>query len=454
MLLRFSVSNYLSFQEETEFNLLTGNVKTLNEHVFEPAPGIKLLRTAAIFGANGAGKSNFVKAVQVFQSTIVSGEWNAEANWRPFKGGHSSADKVSSFEAEMVLGGQCLIYGFSVLRDCMVHEWLSVGGPEKKEELIFERKQEAERIIIYFHPSHLTTEKDRLRKSLYEEELLRANQPLLSMISLAKDEFKEAGAVYAWIASSLVCIFPDTKPFGLAERITQSEDFNAFLENVFCSLDTGVKKIEIQELPIEDFLGESQRQLIEDIKQKLDAPHKRVTIQTQGNSEEAIFRLKDSTHQALTIRTLHDLGDTELSAFTLSEESDGTRRLLELIPAFFEAMYNGATVIIDEIGRSIHPVLLKSLLSIYSSGPVSGQLIFTTHESQLLDQELLRRDEIWFTEKSLSGASRLYPLSDFNIRVDLDIRKGYLSGRFGAIPFLGNLNDLNWKKYAQKEPSV
>ena len=134
------------------------------------------------------------------------------------------------------------------------------------------------------------------------------------------------------------------------------------------------------------------------------------------------------------------------------EESDGTQMLFIMLPWIYIATIMGFTLIIDEIESHIHVNLLKELISKFSQDKnTKGQLIFTTHESNLLDQDILRQDEIWFAEKSPAGETGFYPLSDYDIRSDLDIRKGYLNGRFGAVPFLANLHDLNWDKYAKEE---
>ena len=137
--------------------------------------------------------------------------------------------------------------------------------------------------------------------------------------------------------------------------------------------------------------------------------------------------------------------------FSLYEESDGTKRVIEYLSMIFEILspkFNGV-YLVDEIERSIHPHLLKEMLKkLVDSEEITGQLIFTTHESNLLDLDLFRQDEIWLTEKNESGATSFSPMSDYKIRNDLDIRKGYLKGRFGASPMLGNLQNLNWYRYA------
>jgi hypothetical protein len=153
------------------------------------------------------------------------------------------------------------------------------------------------------------------------------------------------------------------------------------------------------------------------------------------------------------IITQHKGKEEKAVPFEMNEESDGTLRLFDLLPAVELLIHEEAVVFIDEIGRSLHPTLIKEFLQLYLGRRTKGQLIFTTHESNLLDLKLFRQDEIWFVEKDKAGSSRTYPLSEFKPRYDLDIRKGYLNGRFGAIPFLSNLKDLNWE-YAEEEQGV
>jgi AAA15 family ATPase/GTPase len=179
-----------------------------------------------------------------------------------------------------------------------------------------------------------------------------------------------------------------------------------------------------------------------------------VSLRSPSGKEEWVISLEEEQLMMKRLLTQHGSNSGETYDFSLEEESDGTLRLLDLLPAIFLALNQPVTILIDEIGRSIHPALLKSLVAKFATTPSQGQLIFTTHESQLLDQEYLRRDEIWFAEKKVSGETTLYPLSDFDIRYDLDIRKGYLNGRFGAIPFLTKLEDLNWESYAEEKSIV
>ena len=146
----------------------------------------------------------------------------------------------------------------------------------------------------------------------------------------------------------------------------------------------------------------------------------------------------------VSVQAAHEQNSGKFISLDLTEESDGTRRLLHLIPALHDLYKDGSVYFIDEIDRSLHPMLVRSFLQFFlrSCDGSQRQLIMTTHESNLLDQDLLRRDEIWFAEKDAAGATSLYSLMDFKVRNDLELRKHYLQGRFGAVPFLADPSRL------------
>ena len=145
-----------------------------------------------------------------------------------------------------------------------------------------------------------------------------------------------------------------------------------------------------------------------------------------------------------TLEPIHKLEDGSEVAMPIYSESDGTLRLIDYIPFIYSIIHEDRIYIIDEIERSLHPILIKEIINKISSiNEAKGQLIFTTHESCLLDQKILRSDEIWFAEKDGGQSTHLYPLSDFNIHSTANIENGYLNGRYGGIPFLANLRDLN-----------
>lgn len=154
---------------------------------------------------------------------------------------------------------------------------------------------------------------------------------------------------------------------------------------------------------------------------------------------------EDGKVYALKLVAVHNKIDGSEVEFPLQNESDGTRRLIEYMPLLFDIINTDSVYVVDEIERSLHPIMIKDIIrKISESQSAKGQLIFTTHESCLLDQNIFRPDEIWFAQKDVEQATQLYPLSDFNIHKTANIENGYLDGRYGGIPFLSNLKDLHW----------
>ena len=213
------------------------------------------------------------------------------------------------------------------------------------------------------------------------------------------------------------------------------------LLNIFSPISNGTTLSSLEEFFGED---ENSEEIIKQLKNK-----PRSFLGFVNKHGEEIMAVNDNNELLIKRLILYHQGKEGLVDFHLSNESDGTNRLLDYIPAFQEVISKNKVFVIDEVERSIHPLLIKELLSKLSSDKNTlGQLILTTHESNLLDQNIFRQDEIWFVEKDPFGSSDMYPLSEFREHHTKDIRKGHLNGRYGAIPFLGNLKDLNWTDYA------
>jgi AAA15 family ATPase/GTPase len=218
------------------------------------------------------------------------------------------------------------------------------------------------------------------------------------------------------------------------------------------SFHIGISKIEVEKKTLEEFFGENDLNKLDKIMKELDSSkNKMIGLQINGSQEIIITKEDNDNIYVKKLRVSHKGKSNIEVMFDLDEESDGTIRLLDFAPAFQDVAINKKVYVIDEIERSIHPLLIKELVRKFSKDDQSkGQLIFTTHESNLLDQSIFRQDEIWFTEKDKNGSTDLYSLSDFKEHNTIDIRKGYLMGRYGSVPFLGNLKDLNWHDYDTK----
>lgn len=350
-------------------------------------------------------------------------------------------------EIEFLYESNLLLYGVEIYDEVIFNEWLIKSDIDsKKEEVIFKREVAEEGYTsITITNRYLQSERDWLRKDLYQNELLEINVPLLYLLIKNKENIiKEANIAFQYITDRLKVIFPDSQPLDMIGGFLADSQLFEFANNLMASFETGITSLGLESVDIEYFFGSNETDKVESIKRRLDKGEPMVVVESAGDYV-AIEKIDDK-YVVKKIVTFH-----ETAAYELDEESDGTKRLLEFMPAFYNVLNHDITYIIDEIDRSIHPALLKQVLTklLTEDGQFKGQLIFTTHESNLLDFEIFRQDEIWFAEKDKTGATTLFSLSDFDVRADLDWRKGYLNGRFGAIPFLNDLKQLNWHNYGQ-----
>jgi AAA15 family ATPase/GTPase len=292
-------------------------------------------------------------------------------------------------------------------------------------------------------------EKSQVLKTVLLEEFVKPNEPILKFLSNRDNKFlKTVKIAYKWFEDTLQIITPDSKPRALAHKIDVDKEFKNYAKDLMGSFNIGITELVSEKKDIKEFFGEdNEKELDNLIKDVEDSPKKMIGLRS-NKGEELIIVKEDGKIWVKTLKVGH-IGKRDKSVlFGLDEESDGTVRLLDFVPAFKSVISNEKVFIIDEIERSIHPLLIKELVQKFSLDPDSkGQLIFSTHESNLLDQEIFRQDEIWFAEKNKDGSTDLYSLNDFKEHKTIDIQRGYLNGRYGSIPFLGNLQDLNWHNY-------
>jgi AAA15 family ATPase/GTPase len=451
MLIRFIVKNLFSFKDYTEFNMLPGRSTRMPHHLYE-ASGTSLLKLNAMYGANGAGKSNLIKSIAILKEFVVKGKLPIELITETFKFEPDSKNKDIYLGVEFVKGGIPYYYGITFNQGIVIEEELQISGLGKKDDIVlFLRKDSptANDLQLTFHKDVQDDKEASVFPSFLIDEMLKRNKPVLHYLrSRQNPVFAPYTMAFDWFASDLITIDPSTRPGGLALHLEKDENFKVFASEIMHSFKTGVKEIRVDTLPIEEFFGQDNKTEMERMVSDLKAnPGKYHSIQSP--IEELIFVWENNKAIAKRLQFLHD-EDEGTNSFTAAEESDGTRRLLDYLPALYYAIKTPRVIIVDEIERSIHPLLVKELARKFSHDTATkGQLIFTTHESNLLDQDIFRPDEIWFAEKKADGATALCTLSEFREHHTIDIRKGYLNGRYGAIPFLGNLKDLNWDKYAE-----
>ena len=430
MLLRFSVANYLSFQQETEFSMLAGEGNEHPSHLFTTPKqsDFRCLASAVLYGANASGKSNLLKAIAFAKNLIVLGvPAHQNIAVRPFKLDPQSAKKPSTFSFEFATEQGVYAYGFSAMPTEITEEWLYDISPSEPC-VLFERVTKEGKAIVTLGESLKASDEDRRFLLEYVTRGTRPNQLFLN--ECEDKNFSLFQDVFQWFRDCLIVIFPNTS-FPLESSLENHKFKKAFLQNLV-AFNTGITDLAFEDISppeqekINPFLKEIFTVIFSESKQEgFLFSHSGVRLLIQRNE-----------HNDITIRRI--LTEHQGVRFSFDEESDGTQRIFDLIPfLMLLKKKKGRVVLVDELERSLHPLAVRLFLNSYFRERSStSQLIVTTHELTLLDLELFRRDEIWFVEKKKSGASSLHSLEEYNLDKVKELQLGYLQGRFGGIPLL------------------
>lgn len=449
MLIRFNVKNYLSFDSKEdggseEFSMISGKVRNKKDHLYEGSK-INLLKFSAIYGANASGKSNLVKAMEFMQKTLVKGLPNGHTDCY-CKINPTNQDKESYFEIEILLNGKYYSYGFEVIlsQSRFVSEWLVELGADKPDKTIFQRNIEDGTYEIG---------KGLKQRGLFEKIDVYASDScsdssvlFLNLMNQNKknlyQEYKNAVVlrdVFLWIRYNLDINYPD-QPISDYSYLSKANNVDEICR-IISAFGTGITNFKMVDVPIEKVLGELpskiQKSIISDIEQKqaMARANKSVSeISLVMRSRIDFFIITIDKESKIKCQTIEFSHAEEDVLFKLSEESDGTIRVLDLLEVLLAG--EGKTYVIDELDRCLHPSLTYKFVETFLKIAVDKkiQLIVTTHESRLMDFDLLRRDEIWFVNKSPRGNSDIYSLEEYNARFDQKIDKAYLEGRYGGVP--------------------
>jgi len=442
MLIRFQVKNLYSFEEETEFNLLTNDSKHLPHHK-KHCNGVDFLRLSAIYGANASGKSNFVRAIGLLQNIVKKGKIIDEVSDYKFKLSKEALTKPISLAIELLSNSKMYYYTLTFDQKKILNETLVETFKDKEDRIVFERSLTNERQEIPFIESEVKNEKERMFLELLSDKLLSKDELLLTFLTQKyPNEYADINNVFEWFSDVLIVLNSNFKIRGIAHKFDKHDSIVKFVNTFIPTLSTGIQRIEVQKKEIQGD-SDDMKHLKDNIK---DDQEQLFTNTNPDTGEEITFVMEENDKIfAKRIFTEHLDKEGHKVFFPFGWESDGTKRLLEYTPLINGVINAEVVFVVDEIERSIHPMMIKELIrKISSDTSAQGQLIFTTHESCLLDQEILRTDEIWFTQKDKGGATHMYSLSDFNISNTANIEDGYLNGRYGGIPFLSNLKELNW----------
>ena len=399
---------------------------------------------ASIYGANAAGKSNFIKALQFSQTLIVSSEERIRKSVVKesyYKGEILFKEKNSDFEFDLIIGEEIFTYGFSInlFNFEIKNEWLykRVNNEDIK---LYEIDHSKEIKIDDICLENLEiNENDRERFKVYISDANKSSSLFLQYINAVErkvDYSIELYRVYEWFSNSMEVISTYDGAKGSEDAFLNEEDTEKLAE-FLKDFGTGIERIERQVISKQD-IDDINRKSIDSLADRL------IDINKQDESEiaagmiqtnENIYFFSIDDNDELVIERIYFIHEGTSLKFPLRAESDGTRRLIEMYGVLNTV--KDKVYIIDEIDRSFHPNLTYEFIKRALSNS-KIQLIITTHEDRLLDLKLLRRDEIWFVDK-LKNESRLYSLEDYKVRFDKDIMKDYLSGKYGSIPTFNNL---------------
>lgn len=441
MILRATFDNIYSIKDETQISFVAGKSNAHGEHVSraEKRDDISVLKTGIIYGANASGKSNIIKAIALLQQ--IAGGYFPQNKVEPFKLSDTE-NRNSKIEVEFRTMGKCYAYGVEFTIGGIKEEWLfEINSRTDKE--VFSRKVSVEGNEFTFGKVDGNEETKMLLKFLahgtpadtsFLSEYIRRNGTGLDTIKVAKN----------WFADGLKIIFPSTRLQGISFLTENNDELRSTTRSLLEYFNTGIADVRLYKMK-KDEINIKQEEL-NNILSRVKSGKPYSMAATIGG-EMFLFQIgANGNYDIFKQKTVHrNLTTGEDVVFELGEESDGSIRLLDFIPMLIDLKQNEVDYLIDEIDRSMHPMLSQKILECYFSGLDADhdtQLIFSTHECNLLNLDLIRADEVWFVEKSKDGASHLTSLAEYKPREDL--RKGYLQGRYGAIPFFAPIQFLKW----------
>ena len=393
MLIQFTIENHRSIKESAVISFAASKDKSLESCLIHPDEKRTLLPVLAVYGANAAGKSNVLHALMTMKDMIVGSSSKLSKGqklpWEPFAGNN----RPTSFEIMYIYNQVRYVYGFSFDAKKIYTEYL-YHWPNGREALIFSRENGAY----------------EFRENINEQMTL-SNRTLdnkLYLVSSNDWNLPQTENAYKWFLEKLTGIseLPAASSETVAEIVRSDESKARILKEMLLA-DLGISDVSIK----------------------------------------TIAGKKDETVITTTHRIIDEEGNIDHFQLLMDQESSGTQRFFSRIGGWLQALENGSLLVVDEIERSMHPLLTRRLIEMVQDSSINtsgAQLLFTTHDALLLDLNLMRRDQIWFAEKNdRSCATELYSLASFSPRKGENVRKGYLQGRFGAIPFIGG--DRAWQ---------
>lgn len=422
----------MSYRDKTSFSMLASRELRHNNRVPKVGNGqSRVLPISAIYGANASGKSNFIDALIFARELITVGTDSSERiDVMPFLLEKAAGSHPSFFSFVILVEDTVFEYSFTITSEKIINEKLSEIS-RTSEKMLFSRENNS---IKFGKP--LASEEggddflEFVFKSTRDNQLFLRNAVLQNVRSLSK--------IDNWFRNTLVLIKPLSRFASFELFMEEGGELQQGMSRALRQLDTGIEEligeeIELDEIELNDeTMSRLKKEVNDGIGVKLDEPQK---------NDRFIISHEDNKLVTKKLVAYHETMDNkEQIKFQINQESDGTQRLIDLLPAFLglSQQVPARVFIIDEIGRSLHTKVLDALIEMYlltCTNDTRSQLIFTTHNVQLMTQYLLRRDEMWLTDRDNDGITTLYSLSDFvDLKSDDDIRKRYLQGQLGGVP--------------------
>jgi AAA15 family ATPase/GTPase len=421
MLIEFRVRNYSCFRDEQVLSMVASSDTLHPDNIIDPilSGNPRLLRSVAIYGANGSGKTKLLEAFNFldgFVSSSFLSKPQARIHTHSFIFDEDSKKLPSDFEVLFIKDNIKYQFGFSVDTKRVFHEWL-YGWPNGRQSKFYERIWENEiKGYKYLWGDTLKGEKESIRK--------RTRENSLFLTAAAINDHPQLKTVYEWFSPGLRGWKSNEVPLPIVAEILKKEKYKNQL----------IKMLQAADLSIEDYSIKE-----EDL---------HITKNMPSEIKAIISSIPEDRRKRFKVTMYHKLSNDQLVGLDLDAESEGTKRFFGICAAIIQALEDGGVIYVDELDASLHPLLSRAIIQTFHNPQVNCrnvQLIFNTHDTTLLDPDLFRRDQIWFIEKKQDYSSIVYSLAEFSPRREEALAKNYLQGRYGAIPFIGDL-ESEWDK--------
>lgn len=444
MLINIKVENFLSFDEETQLTMIpSSKIRKMPNHKVK-IKKISLLKYAIIYGANAAGKSNLIRIFE-FMANSVGEHIPVEANSMFCKSKESNSEKPSKFELQFSYKNKFYAYGFEILlkNKKIKSEWLVELYSDGNAELLFQRDENQK---PHINDELVLEDTDINKLNTYIEDFDENSNTLFLSFMNNEKKYNETSKliffkdVYNYITKNLKIGKPDTSLTDFSQYTNETSLKQ--ITDLVKMFDTGISEIRIEETSLDELKQEVpsiilDKMLSNNEKYSDNKSYSSMVIRSQYS----FFDIEILENGELKVSTIKLKHNNTFYDFNYKDESDGTRRLIELLDMLLTKEEN-IVYIIDEIERSMHQRLIIKFLEIFDEIHINRriQLFFTTHETSLLNLNMFRRDEIWFVDRDFDSKSSVYPLNKFTEIYDTKLTQAYLDGRYGAIPIFKSFN--------------